>query len=80
MGGENSPTIGQSGKSTTAEELISFDKSKIPEVEITNLLIPDRLEREKKFVRKLDLRLLPLMMLICTDDVFCALLHRRESC
>ncbi|KAJ5568572.1 hypothetical protein N7450_011058 [Penicillium hetheringtonii] len=61
---ENSPNVGQSGKSTTVEEVIPFDKSKIPEVEITNLLIPDRLEREKKFVRKLDIRLLPLMMLI----------------
>lgn len=67
---ENSPNVGQSGKSTTVEEVIPFDKSKIPEVEITNLLIPDRLEREKKFVRKLDIRLLPLMMLICTDNVF----------
>lgn len=68
MGGENSPSIDQSGKNT-AEDVVSFDKNKIPEVEISNLLVPDRHERERKFVRKLDLRLLPLMMLICTEDI-----------
>lgn len=36
------------------------------DVEITAIIIPNRRELERKFVRKLDFRLLPLMMLICT--------------
>ena len=74
MGGENSPSIDQSGKNT-AEDVTSFNKNKIPEVEISNLLIPDRHERERKLVRKLDLRLLPLMMLICTEVISPVLFH-----
>lgn len=67
MGTETNSSVSQSGKNATAEGLATFrqDENKIPEVAVTNLLIPNRDEFEKKFVRKLDLRLLPLMMLIC---------------
>lgn len=49
-------------------DIVKPDKTIIPEVEITNLIIPDRDEFERKFVRKLDFRLLPLMMLICMKN------------
>ncbi|CAI7578767.1 hypothetical protein N7533_003159 [Penicillium manginii] len=66
MGTETNLSVDQSGKNAASEEVATFrqDENKIPEVVVTNLLIPNRDEFEKKFVRKLDLRLLPLMMLI----------------
>jgi hypothetical protein len=67
MGTETNLSVDQSGKNAASEDVATFrqDENKIPEVVVTNLLIPNRDEFEKKFVRKLDLRLLPLMMLIC---------------
>lgn len=64
---ETDYSVGQSDKNAAAEGVATFsqDENKIPEVAVTNLLISNRDEFEKKFVRKLDLRLLPLMMLIC---------------
>ncbi|KAJ5098387.1 hypothetical protein N7532_005388 [Penicillium argentinense] len=48
------------------DELETFpqDEKDVAKVEVANVIIPNRNELEKKFIRKLDMRLLPLMMLI----------------
>lgn len=48
-----------------AEEIEITPDNGIDEVEIPKLIVDNRKEFEAKFVRKLDMRLLPLMMLIC---------------
>lgn len=55
-----------------AEEIEGFQGNDIDdhdidndEVELPKFIVDDRKELEAKFVRKLDMRLLPLMMLIC---------------
>lgn len=67
MGIKKKSSFEERSKEAAAQEVdtLQKDKSDISEVEVANLLIPNRNELEKRFVRKLDLRLLPLMMLIC---------------
>lgn len=67
MGTKKKSSFEERSKDAAAQEVdtLQKDKADISEVEVANLLIPNRNELEKKFVRKLDLRLLPLMMLIC---------------
>lgn len=49
-----------------ADEVETLDHAKdIAQVEVSVLALENRKDMEKKFVRKLDMRLLPLMMLIC---------------
>lgn len=48
-----------------AEEIEISPDNEINEVGIPKLMVDNRKEFEAKFVRKLDMRLLPLMMLIC---------------
>lgn len=48
-----------------AEEIEISPDNDINEVGIPKLMVDNRKELEAKFVRKLDMRLLPLMMLIC---------------
>lgn len=54
------------GAHGVAEEVEVSGKTDTVEIEMTKMhQIDNRKELEAKFVRKLDLRLLPLMMLIC---------------
>lgn len=49
-----------------AEEVGTFDNAKdVSQVEVFTLTFENRNKMEKRLVRKLDMRLLPLMMLIC---------------
>lgn len=57
-----------------AEELeFRKDEKDLARVEVATLNIENRAELEKKLVWKLDMRLLPLMMLICMQDLSYAL-------
>lgn len=59
------------GKNEDHQEIENLDNGlkDVSKVEITAVDIPNRAELERKFVRKLDFRLLPLMMLICRGSM-----------
>jgi len=67
MDSEDTSTQKRDDHQGVAEEIESFhdNDTDTDEVEVPKLTVDNRKEFEAKFVRKLDMRLLPLMMLIC---------------
>jgi hypothetical protein len=67
MRADNRSDNGKADDRGQTGEVETFDKvgKDISEVEVANLILGNRHDMEKKLLWKLDMRLLPLMMLIC---------------
>jgi hypothetical protein len=67
MRADNKSDNGKADDHGQTGEVETFDKvgKDISEVEVANLTLENRHDMEKKLLWKLDMRLLPLMMLIC---------------
>lgn len=71
MHADNKTDDGKGDDNGGAEEIETFNtvKKDISEVEVATVNFQNRKDMEKKLLWKLDMRLMPLMMLICTRSL-----------